>query len=98
MSGRRKLREHVKSNPFSLHIRKIAKALEADDDEYITYIETFLKSFPPSTSRGSIEENGELIKRLNLLDLVLDKILPATFADAFLSMLHMLVQIGIEII
>lgn len=96
MSGRRRLREHVKgtSNPFSTHIRKIAKALESDDDEHITYIEAFLKAFPPSTSRGFIEENSDLIKRLNLLDLVLDKILPATFADSFLSMIHMLIQIG----
>lgn len=76
------------------HIKLISESLKADDDEHISHLDDFLNLFPPSTSHENIASYADAFRKWEILELVLDKVLPATFATTFLSIIHLLVQLG----
>lgn len=86
--------EDKKTSSFSYHVKRLARALEKEDSIYIDYLTDFVEEFPPSTSYEIVKNNEEIIKSSKILDLVIDNVLPATFASLFLKTIKLLSYVG----
>jgi len=79
---------------FPNSLRRLKKALESDDNDYVTQLENFTESFDPGKHASVINKNAQLIKKSKVLDLILDRVLPASFSELFLSSLRILAVLG----
>jgi chemotaxis methyl-accepting protein methylase len=85
------------NNSFPQQLRKITKALEEDnDDEYLDYLETFTATYNPLDQKVSqiINKNSQFLIKAKFLELIMSRLLPATFSELFLAVLRILAVIG----
>ena len=77
-------------------VKRISKALDADNDDAVTFLEHLVTTYPPGTpaATAAMAKAEKVIKETRLLDLVLEKVLPATFSFIFLSTLKLLSGLG----
>ena len=98
MSEAKKARDLNMAQSMSLValVKRISKALDTDNDDAITFLEHLIQAYPPGTasSNAAISKADSVIKKARLLDLVLEKVLPATFSVVFLSTLKLLSGLG----
>jgi hypothetical protein len=98
MSDAKKARDLSMAQSMTLValVKRISKALDTDNDDAITFLEHMVQAYPPGTpaATAAIAKAESIIKKARLLDLVLEKVLPATFSVVFLSTLKLLSGLG----
>lgn len=81
---------------FKASVNELCKILYDDSDDYVDYMEKFLEKYSFDKYKSFILEHQDILKEAPLLDLILDKVLPATFASIFMKAIHLYTLVGMS--
>lgn len=79
---------------FKETTRRLKKLLETDNDDYVDALEKFISKYSCPEYKSFLKDNQIIIKDNRLLELVLETVLPATFANIFLNTLWLFSVVG----